>query len=104
MFVNRWREQPEDVLDLEFEPFQHLYGRLLAAEEKKTQAVSVIQASIGRLKAEGDNSFLLGRAHLSLAKILGDQEKMRAAAQEALRIFTVLGARLDAMEASTMLS
>jgi len=98
---------PKDELDIEFEPVQRLWGRILAARGEMTEAIRVLQESLERLEKD-QNRYELGCTLLVLAEMLAQIEDRvtdaMAHAQRARTMFDRLGARSDMEEADRVIA
>lgn len=98
--------EPES-LDVEAEPIQRLWGRILAARGELAEARQVLQDSLARLEQRGER-YEMGCTLLALARVLAQMEGQAAEAlahaERAREIFADLGARLDLQEAEELIA
>jgi len=100
-------DMDRELLDIEAEPIQHLWGHILAARGKLEEAVQVLQESLGRLEQD-HVQYEIGCTLLELARVLagveGRTEEALAQAKRAHATFAGLGARLDLEEAEQLMA
>ena len=86
-----------EILDLETEPVQRLYGQLLARQNRLAEAQQVLQASLQRLEAEAQ-AYEAACTRVALAEVLTLAENIplaRTYREQARQVFRQLGAKHD---------
>ena len=112
--VSRAEEEIQALLSLtpkelgvEAEPIQCLWGQILAVQEKQTEAVQVLEASLQRLEQKTMH-YQTGCALLALAGVLAQMKgragEARAHAERACAMFTKMGAKLDTKEVERLIT
>jgi tetratricopeptide (TPR) repeat protein len=96
-----------DMLADDAEPIQRLAGQVLVARGERDEGIRVLQESLERLE-QNDMRYQAACTHLTLARVQahieGRETKAREHAEHARAIFADLGARLDRVEAESLIA